>query len=134
MQIEVDLGPVPFSEGGHLLIKRALRKAGAGHAITVAGASPEIEIDLRAWCRDEGHRLELVPSNGDQRGHAIIVNGGAETNRWSGAQRAGHATLGEPEAVVTHPPRRWGLAARGAMVEAGTPEFDFHLIDKAEVW
>ena len=134
MQIEVDLGPVPFSEGGHLLIKRALRKAGTGHAITVAGASPEIEIDLRAWCRDEGHRLELVAGNGAQRAHAIIVNGGAETNRWSGAQRAGHSNLSEAEAVVAHPPRRWGLAARGAMVEGGTPEFDFHLVDKAEVW
>jgi hypothetical protein len=36
--------------------------------------------------------------------------------------------------VADHPPRRWGLAARGALVEAGTPAFDFHLVDKIEVW
>jgi hypothetical protein len=39
-----------------------------------------------------------------------------------------------PNAVVEQPPRKWGLAARGAIVEAGTPEFDFHLIDKIAVW
>ena len=36
--------------------------------------------------------------------------------------------------VAEHPPRSWGLAARGATIEAGTPEFDFHLTDKLEVW
>jgi hypothetical protein len=132
MQVDVDLSEVGFSEGGHLLVKRALRKAGAGHAITVSGPSVELEIDLRAWCRDEGHTLQIQPSqsnNGRQRAHAVIVNGGAESKRWTGAQPAGQA-----DAVVSNPPRRWGLAARGATVEAGTPEFDFHLVAKAEVW
>ena len=45
MQIDVELGPLGFSEGGHLLIKRALRKAGAGKSITVTGTAPELEID-----------------------------------------------------------------------------------------
>jgi hypothetical protein len=35
---------------------------------------------------------------------------------------------------VEHPPRAWGLAARGATIEAGTPEFNFHLVDKIDVW
>ena len=38
------------------------------------------------------------------------------------------------DTVAEHPPRSWGLAARGATIEAGTPEFDFHLVDKIEVW
>jgi TusA-related sulfurtransferase len=135
MQIDVDLGTLGFSDGGHLLVKRALRTVGPGGSITVAGTSPELEIDLRAWCRDAGHTLRSSPSESGPRAHAVtITNGGAEMSRWSGAQRAGEADAGEPGAVVPHAPRRWGLAARGATVEAGAPEFDFHLVDKIEVW
>jgi hypothetical protein len=36
--------------------------------------------------------------------------------------------------VLDSPPRRWGLAGRGALVEAGSPEFHFSLDRKAEVW
>src|SRR5215471_5399481 len=129
MPVDVDLGPVSFSEGGHLLVKHALRRAGANKAIIVSGTSPELEIDLRGWCRDEGHTLQLQPNGGGRQTEAVIINGGAETSRWTGAQRAGEAGT-----AVPNPSRRWGLAARGATVEAGTPEFDFHLIDKAEVW
>jgi hypothetical protein len=134
MQIDVDLGSLPFSEGGHLLIKRALRSAGAGKSITVAGTSAELEIDLRSWCRDEGHALEIQSRRPDGPAQATIVNGGAEAKRWTGAQRAGEADAARTGGVVTHAPRRWGLAARGATVEAGSPEFDFHLVDKIEVW
>jgi len=134
MSLDVDLGELAFSEGGHLLIKHALRNAGAGESITVTGTSPELEIDLRSWCRDQGHRLEIQPRNGGQLARASIVNGGAEDKRWTGAQRAGEADAAQPDGVVTHAPRRWGLAARGATVEAGSPEFDFHLVDKIEVW
>ncbi len=41
---------------------------------------------------------------------------------------------GDEDSVAEHPPRSWGLAARGATIEAGTPEFDFQLADKVEVW
>src|SRR6202167_2526813 len=133
MQIDVDLGSLPFSEGGHLLIKRALRKAGAGRSITVTGTAPELEIDLRSWCRDEGHSLELQPRSAEQATRAAIADGGAEAKRWTGAQRAGQADAAQADGVVSHPPRKWGLAARGATVEAGSPEFDFHLVDKIEV-
>jgi hypothetical protein len=38
------------------------------------------------------------------------------------------------DSVAEHPPRSWGLAARGSIIEAGTPEFDFALTDKLDVW
>jgi len=134
MQIDVDLGSLAFSDGGHLLVKRALRSAGPGGSVTVAGTSPELEIDLRTWCRDAGHEFRQEPGRNGSASYALITNGGAEANRWSGAQRAGEADAGRPDAVVRHAPRRWGLAARSATVEAGSPEFDFHLVDKIEVW
>jgi len=134
MQIDVDLGSLGFADGGHLLVKRALRAVAPGQSITVAGTSPELEIDLRAWCRDAGHEFRREPAQNGSPSHAVITNGGAEANRWSGAQRAGEADAGRPGAVASHAPRRWGLAARSATVEAGSPEFDFHLVDKIEVW
>src|SRR5262249_51674002 len=127
--VDVDLGSLSFSQGGHLLVKRALQRVGAGKAIIVSGTSPELEIDLRGWCRDEGHTLQLQPNNGRGPTEAVIINGGAETSRWTGAQGAGEAAT-----ALSNPPRRWGLAARGATVESGSPEFDFHLVNKAEVW
>jgi hypothetical protein len=134
MQVEVDLGSLAFSEGGHLLIKRALRKAKSGGTIAVTGTSPELEIDLRSWCRDQGHGIQFQPRNSGDPTQASIINGGTEAKRWTGAQRAGEANASQNGGVVTHAPRKWGLAARGATVEAGSPEFDFHLVDKIEVW
>ena len=130
--MQVDLRSLGLAEGGYLLIKRALRRAGAGEEITVTGTVPSLDVDLRAWCRTEGHRFEWR-TNGIGA-HAIVVSGDAETGRWSEARRAGQPGAARPDAVADHAPRSWGLAARGALVEAGTPEFDFHLVDKTEVW
>ena len=132
--MQVDLGNLGVAEGGYLLIKRALRQAGADGEITVTGTAPELDVDLRAWCRAEGHRFDWKPGPAGTRGQAVVRNGGAETSRWSGAQRAGAPGASRPDTVAEHPPRSWGLAARGAVVEAGAPEFDFHLVDKIEVW
>jgi hypothetical protein len=116
---EVDLGDLGFDEGGYLLVKRALRSA---DAVTVWGSAPEIEVHLSVWCRAEGHACRW------DNGRALVRRGEAESGRWAGSERAGGA---EP---VEHPRRSWGLAARGARVEAGAPEFDFRLVDKIEVW
>jgi hypothetical protein len=57
------------------------------------------------------------------------VRGSAELGRWRGAERSG----GRAE-VVDEPPAHWGLAARGASVEAGAPAFEFRLSRKDELW
>jgi hypothetical protein len=132
--VHVDLGPLPIAEGGYLLVKRALKAVDPGGCITVAGSAPQLEVDLRAWCRAEGHAFEWhATTPGSPGGRATICNGGAEQARWSHAERAGAAGP-STAALAEHPPRRWGLAARGALVEAGSPEFDFPLVDKVEVW
>jgi hypothetical protein len=132
--MQVDLKTLGFAEGGHLLVKRALRAAAVGQEISVTGSAPELDVHLRAWCRTEGHQFDWRAGRGTSPGHATIRNGGAETSRWAGAERAAHPAASTAGAVADHPPRRWGLAARGALVEAGTPAFDFHLVDKIEVW
>jgi hypothetical protein len=124
----LNLDTLGFDEGGHLLVKRALRGVEPGGRIRVTGCAPELDVHLRAWCRAEGHGFVW------ESPIAWITRGSAETGRWTGSERAGKANSAETGAVSEHPPRRWGLAARGARVEAGTPEFGFTLADKIDVW
>ena len=134
MTLELDLETLGFAEGGYLLLKRALRQAGPGREVVVTGTAPGLEVDLRAWCRAEGHRFEWQPETAGNGWRAVILDGGAESQRWADARRVGAGDVSDPDSVAEHPPRSWGLSARGATIEAGTPQFDFHLVDKVEVW
>ncbi|MEP7306461.1 MAG: ferritin-like domain-containing protein [Acidobacteriota bacterium] len=131
--MQLVLETLGFAEGGYLLLKRALRQAGPGQAVIVTGAAPGLEVDLRAWCRAEGHRFEWRTGSAPDGESAVIFNGGAESERWADARLVGAEGV-SGDSVAEHPPRTWGLAARGATIEAGTPAFDFHLVDKVEVW
>jgi hypothetical protein len=127
----IDLEYLGFDRGGALAVKRALRIAQPGEPVTVVGRAPDLCAHLRSWCRAEGHELRWA---GGEGGCATIIRGPAAVQRWSGAERAGHADPLVPAAVVEHPPQRWGLAGRGALVETGVPEFYFPLAAKVEVW
>ena len=113
--IDVELGDLGLDEGGHLLIKRALA---SNASVRVVGSAITLAIDLPAWCRATGHAF----ADG-----GIITRG--PHDRWRGAERAGTVDV-----AVDHAPARWGLAARGALVEAGAPELDLPLAAKADVW
>lgn len=114
----VDLDDLGLDEGGHLLIKRAL----AAHAhVIVRGRAAALATDLPAWCRAQGHAIERT-----SEGFAVVRG---PHDRWRGAERAGTV-----DGVVAHAPARWGLAARGALVESGAPELDLPLAMRADVW
>ena len=92
-------------------------------------------MDLRAWCRAEGHRFDWQPIAGDGRGRAVIVNGGAEAGRWADAERVGGGGCRRRRRRRRASAAHVGAGgARAPLIEAGTPEFDFHLVDKVEVW
>lgn len=125
----VELGALGFEQGAQVLVKRALAAVDAGATITVRGDAPELAIHLAAWARAQGHVFENAGA-----GSARITRGSAQAGRWSGAQQAGECDARVPGAVVEHAPAQWGLAARGATVESGSPSFDFALDAKAQVW
>ncbi len=123
----VELGGLGLDQGGHLLIKRALRTVPVHAPVAVYGNAPELAIHLRGWCRAQGHDIEISQITGDPV--AVLYRGGAEGGRWRGAEPTGEAAT--PQA---HAHASWGLAGRSATVEAGAPAFDFPLDTRAEVW
>lgn len=132
--MQVNLGSLGFAEGGYLLVKRAARRLAPGESIRVTGDSTDLHIHLRAWCRAEGHRCDWQPSPGGTEPHALVHVGIAESERWAGATLVTGGGDTDQDDVAEHAPRTWGLAARGSTIEAGTPEFDFQLTDKVDVW
>ncbi len=117
----VELGALGLAQGASLLLKRALSQLKPGERVEVRGTSEALSVDLAAWCRAEGHRFDEATRH--------IERGTADTARWSGAERAGSAAQPASEARAT-----WGLAARGARVEAGGPVFSYALTHRDEVW
>ena len=126
----IDINDLGLDRGAHLLIKRALRNVAVGATIGVRGSNAELAVHLPAWCRAQGH--ELVVANGDATWW--ITRSPVEQSRWRGAERAGEANQKRAGAVADFPKASWGLAARGATVEAGAPAFQFALADKDAIW
>ena len=122
MSATIDLEAVGLDRGGHLLIQHALEALPIGGELHVLGRDPALHVHLGAWARREGHSTK----DGD-----ILIRGSASSARWTGAERAGGYA---PSEVVNKPSATWGVAARGALVEAGGPVVHFDIEEKDLVW
>jgi TusA-related sulfurtransferase len=140
----IDIKGLGLDRGAHLLLKRALADLPPGAKLGVRGSAPDLAVHLRGWCRSQGHEFVRPEAEGQGSNEAgadggsplvaWVARGAAAGGRWRGAEAAGGADPRESGAVVERPPARWGLAARGALVEAGAPEYNFRLDSKAQVW
>jgi hypothetical protein len=126
----VDLDGIGFDEGAHLLVQRELRDLPPGAEMGVAGGDRALIVNLDSWCRRKGHRVRRAddPATGV---HSWVTRGRADLDRWANAERAGGPG---PDGIVATADPRWGLAARGALVEPGGPEPSFDLIERDVVW
>jgi hypothetical protein len=124
----IDIENLGLDAGAHLLIKHGLSGVPVGGEIRVTGNTPGWEVQLSAWCRTQGHPLTFAD------GQARITRGDIHAGRWRGAISSGHADPQNEGAVHEQALPCYGLSARGATIEAGSPEFSFRLDQKHIVW
>jgi hypothetical protein len=110
--VDVDLGELGLDRGGHLLLKRALAKS---DTVRLAGRHPDLEVQVRAWARTLGHRVEA----------GLVLTAGTAPG-WRSSGRAS-----QPEAVADP---RWGLALRGARVDDAVAALDCPIVERDRVW
>lgn len=132
MRATIDIEDLGFDAGAHILIKHGLQGVAKGEELTVIGSGAGWQGELATWCRNQGHGCRMAELDG--RTLAYVLRGDAQAGRWRGAERTGRADPALDGAVAERAPARWGLAARGATVEAGSPEMHFRLDQKSEVW
>ena len=126
----VDLAGLGLDEGGHLLVARALDGLLPGQRLAVSGTHPALRLHLAAWCREHGHQVAGDSAAASLGTTVTVVRGTAGDRRWHGAERAG-AAAGPPAARAG---QAWGLAARGALVEAGGPPLGARWSERDHVW
>ena len=131
----IDLQGLGFDAGAHLLVKHALAALPVGGQLRVTGSAPGWQAQLSGWCSDQGHGLRWEDGVDAAQAMAIVARGGAQAGRWRGAAQTGRSDARSGgDAVAAQAQPFWGLAARGAQVEAGAPAFHFRLSDKLQVW
>jgi hypothetical protein len=129
----IDIEGLRLDEGALLLIRRALAQVPPGSDLCVRGSAPEWELHLAAWCRQQGHALSMrsLPNGMIE---AAVTRAPWADGRWQGAVTTGHSSLGNDELPAAEADPTWGLAARGATVESGSPTFAFALNKRDEIW
>lgn len=132
MQPIIDIEDQGFDAGAHLRIKLALAAIPVGAVLTVRGTGQDWSGPLAGWCRQQGHAVAFVEAAGILS--AQVTRGAIQQGRWRGAHATGAIDPRQPGAVHAEADPAWGLAARGATVEAGVPPFSFRLNRKAAVW
>lgn len=131
----IDLQGLGFDAGAHLLVKHGLAALPVGGQLRVTGSAPGWQAQLSGWCSDQGHGLRWEDGVDAAQAMAIVARGGAQAGRWRGAAQTGRSDARSGDgAVAAQAQPFWGLAARGAQVEAGAPAFHFRLSDKLQVW
>jgi len=131
----IDIESLGLDQGALLLIRRALAALQEGEVLRVRGRAAAWDTHLGAWCRQQGHTLRFeTAADGSLR--ACVTRSASTDGRWRGAQTAGSADDGDGDAGPTAAEALpgWGLAARGATVEAGSPPFAFALHRRHELW
>jgi len=128
LQAAINIEALGLHQGAHLLVKRALEQMAVGETLQVDGSAPDWDTHLLVWCRQNGHAVSFADD------HAYITRGPFQQGRWHAAVQSGSADRTQPQAVAEQAHAQWGLAARGATIEAGSPGFDFRFSAKSAVW
>lgn len=127
----INIENLGFDQGAHVLIKYYLQKISVGEEISVTGTAPEWQSQISAWSRSQGHAIRFI---NDQKNIAYVKRGSSDVDRWNGALLTGLSDPKMSNAVLDQALPEWGLASRGALVEAGSTKFQFRLNKKIDIW
>jgi len=115
----LELEDLSLSDGAPVLLRRALSSLSQGDWLEVRGDSANLGENLAAWCRTQGlgyeRRSGPLVLHRIQKGIDLPI-------------------VHSPCEVVESADPAWGLAPRGATIEAGGPQFAFPLKQKRDVW
>lgn len=128
MMTELQLAGLGLERGAHLLLQRALSGLAVGDRLVVQGSHPDMLMQLQVFARERGFGFVSENTENSTQSATLIVDERSH-GRWVGASRSGGARV-----VVDRPDARWGVAARGALIEEGGAAFDFSLNEKRVVW
>jgi len=135
-----------FSSGPDffLLITNALDRLQEHQLLEVISTNPYVKEDLHSWCRLHQHTLVLALDGGDhyryiikknQRLHREAPDWGVRLPlRQEGKLDIRDWFSGRMGIVAEQAPSYIGFVPRGAVAEAGVPDFGFTLNQKAQVW
>lgn len=124
----IDIEALGLDGGALLLIRRALAELPVGASLKVQGRAPQWGLHLAAWCRQQGHDIHMSATE------AVVTCGQWVEGRWLGAMATGQSELAAGELPAAQADPAWGLSARGATVEAGSPAIGFALRTRDELW
>ncbi|MDX8380108.1 MAG: ferritin-like domain-containing protein [Gallionella sp.] len=128
----IDIESLGLDAGAHLLIKHGLMTVPPGGKLCVTGCGTTWQVQLSAWCRNQGHQVTFTEQGECHIAH--LTKSTIASGRWRGAMQTGYADPKLAGAVAEQAQACWGLSARGAAVEAGSPAMHFRLALKSEVW
>jgi TusA-related sulfurtransferase len=141
-----ETGSLSLTDGLAVLLHRRLDALEPGQTLEVRSADPNLHHDVRAWARLSGHRLihSAIDDTGTifwvQRGTVLRVIS-AEAADWNNhaAIEDGHLStramlIGAAARIPSHAHPDTGFSPRGAVVENGSPEYPFDVLDAAAGW
>ena len=117
-----------------------------GQVLEVRSTEPSSEHDLPAWARLKAHKvLDVSHSDGQislfvQKGTArrILASEEADWGQRATITEEGFDTrawlVGRAARIPERADPRHGFAPRGAVVEDGSPEFPFEIVEKGQAW
>jgi TusA-related sulfurtransferase len=142
----VDGGPLGVADGLLMLLREAADPLPPGSVVAVRTTHPTVEHDLPAWCRIMSH--QYLGSVAGPDGPTFYVRKGdvspptAAKPDWGvrvplrpgGEFHTRDWLVGRVGDVPEHATGATGFAPRGAVVEPGSPTYDFTINDRAAVW
>ncbi len=125
----VELGPLGLDDGGEVLLAWRLRSLPVDAHVRVVGTRADLGLQARPWCRALGHTLLGSDAFGFE-----LRKGSVFAARWRDALDTGGVDPRRDGAIAEQASPSWGLAARGARVEAGCAPLHFPWARRDEVW